>query len=436
MTGLVLLLLNLLAPLGVLGIVLKFLLSPRRGLLRDLPAELNERLGGLPAGARAKLAGRPVLWVHAASAGEVTAVSEILRRLRQRPAAPAVLVTTTTRAGRDAAARLPWVDAAVLAPIDCWPAVRRFLRQVRPYALVLVETELWPNMIELSARAGLKVGLVNGRISERSFPRYRLAARLLRPLLRRLTRVAARTEVDGQRFVALGVPRDRVLVAGNMKYDRLTSGDERGRAELARLGWQESPVLVAASTHPGEEEILLEAFSGLRRRLPGLKLVLAPRHVERADDAAAALQKAGLLFCRLGGESPAEACVLLVDAMGWLPSFFVCARVAFVGGTLVPVGGHNVLEPAVAGIPVIFGPYVEHTREAAQALLACGGGFQVSDASSLAEVLERLLGTAETSASAGRNAQALVRSWQGATQRTLGHLEPVLSPSLAAGRPS
>jgi 3-deoxy-D-manno-octulosonic-acid transferase len=426
MTGLVLLLLNLLAPLGVLGIVLKFLLSPRRGLLRDLPAELDERLGGLPEGARARLAGRPVLWVHAASAGEVAAVSEILRRLRERPDAPAVLLSTTTRAGRDAAQRLGCVAAAVLAPIDCWPAVRRFLRRAQPYALVLVETELWPNMIELAARAGLKIGLVNGRISERSYPRYRLIAPLLRPFLRRIDRVAARTEADGRRFSALGVPPDRVLVAGNMKYDRLASGDERGRAELARLGWQGSEILVAASTHPVEEEILLEAFAGLRCRFPGLKLVLAPRHVERAGEVAATLQKTGLPFCRLGGEAPAEACVLLVDAMGWLPSFFVRARAAFVGGTLVPVGGHNVLEPAVAGIPVVFGPHVEHTREAARALLACGGGFQVADAAGLAGTMERLLAEPARAAEAGRKAQALVRSLQGATAKALEHLEPVI----------
>ncbi len=436
MMGLVLLLINLLAPLGVLGIVLKFLFSPRRGLLRDLPEELNERLGGLSEQAHAKLTGRPVLWVHAASAGEVAAVSEILRRLRQRSEAPAVLLTTTTRAGRDAAQCLPSVDAAALAPIDCWPAVRRFLRQAKPYALLLVETELWPNMIECSARAGLRIGVVNGRISERSFPRYRFIAPLLRPFIRRIDRLAARTAVDGRRFVALGVVEDRVLVAGNMKYDRLSSRDERGRAELSRLGWQENPVLVAASTHPGEEEILLEAFSGLCRGFPGLKLVLAPRHVERADDAAAALRKMGLSFCRLGAPPPPDACVLLVDAMGWLPSFFACARAAFVGGTLLPVGGHNVLEPAAAGIPVVFGPHVEHTQEAAQALLACGGGFQVEDAASLEEVLGRLFGTTEASASAGRSAQALVHSWQGATQRTLAYLEPVISPPLTTGHAS
>jgi 3-deoxy-D-manno-octulosonic-acid transferase len=427
MTVLVLLLLNLLAPFAVLGIVLKFLLSPRRGLLRDLPEELGERLGRLPPEALARLAGRPVLWVHAASAGEVAAAAEILRRIKAGPDAPAVLLTTTTRAGRDAAARLPCVDAAALAPIDCWPAVSRFLGRVKPYALALVETELWPNAIELSARAGLRIGVVNGRISERSFPRYRLIAPFLRPFMRRIDRAAARTETDARRFAVLGLPPERILVAGNMKYDRLSSGDERGRAELARLGWQAAPVLVAASTHPGEEEALLEAFAVLRGRFPDLKLVLAPRHVERADAAARTLEERGLAFCRLGGQAPPGACVLLVDAMGWLPSFFACARAAFVGGTLVPVGGHNVLEPAAAGIPVLFGPHTWSTREAAEALLACGGGFQVSDAASLQAVLGRLLDSPEAAPASGRKALALLRSWQGATQRTLDHLKPIIS---------
>ena len=424
MTLLVLAVLNLLSPFVVLGIVLKFLLSPRRGLLRDLPGELRERLGGLPSGAEARFAGRPVLWVHAASAGEVNAVEELLRRIKGRPGAPAILLTATTASGRDAGMRRDIADAVGLAPLDCWPAVRRFLRGARPYALVLVETELWPNTLELSARAGLRIGLVNGRVSDRSFPRYQLAAPFLRPFLARLERVAARTETDSLRLA--GVAAERLITAGNMKYDRLAAGDGRGREELLRLGWKGARTLTAASTHPVEEEILLEAFAALRGRFPDLKLVLAPRHVARAEAAARTLAQANLPFCRLGAAPPPEACVLLVDRMGWLPSFFAASTAAFVGGTLVPVGGHNVLEPAAAGIPVVFGPHTWSTREAAEALLACGGGFQVSDAASLQAALGRLLDPPEGASASGRKALALLRSWQGATQRTLDHLQPVL----------
>ena len=426
-------LLNLLAPWAVLGVLVRFLVSPRRGLLRELPDELGERLGGLPAEGRAALAGRPVLWVHAASAGEVASVEELLRRLSERPDAPAVLVTTTTRSGRDAARRLGQVDAAALAPVDCWPAVRRFLRHARPYALILVETELWPNMIELSARAGLKLGLVNGRISQRSYPRYRLVAGLLRPFFGRLLRVAVQTEADAQRFCALGIHRERMLVAGNMKHDRLKAGDRdgRGRQELARLGWEGCPLLVAGSTHPGEEDAVLAAFLTARLKFPRLKLALAPRHVERADGVAEVMRRRGLPFARLGRETPADGCdALLVDAMGWLPGLYACATVAFVGGSLVPVGGHNLLEPAWAGVPVVFGPHTAHTREAAAALQACGGGFMVGGAAGLGETILRLLGEPELAARSGAQARELARSLQGATARTLEHLAPVLAPPL------
>ncbi|HAM35804.1 MAG TPA: 3-deoxy-D-manno-octulosonic acid transferase [Elusimicrobia bacterium] len=425
----VLILLNALAPLAALGVAAAFLFSPRRHLLRDLPSELGERLGGLSAAARAALAGRRVLWVHAASAGEVAAVAEMLRRLRHEPSPAAVVLSTMTRAGRDAAQRLEGVDVAVLAPIDCCWTVRRFLRQTRPFALILVETELWPNMIEFSGRQGLRLALVNGRISERSFGRYRLAAPFLRPILARLDKVAAQTQADARRFMALGVLEERIAVAGNMKYDRLSAAqDERGRQKLDSLGWQGRCVLVAGSTHPGEEEIVLQGFLAARRKFPRLGLVLAPRHVERADGAAARLQSLGVKFARLSQDQPAPDCdALLVDSMGWLQSFYACASAAFVGGTLVPVGGHNVLEPAAAGAPVIFGPHVANTRETAEALISCGAGFMARDAGALSDVLCRLLAEPEFASRCGTQAKKLVRQLQGATQRSMDQLSCILN---------
>ncbi len=428
MTFFVLALLNLAAPFIVLGVILKFLLSSRRGLLRDLPGEINERLGGISEEALAKLAGRPVLWVHVASAGEVAAVDEFLRQLHARPDAPAILLTTMTQAGKEAAGRLAQVDAACLAPVDSWPTVSRFLRKVRPYALILVETELWPNMIALSTRAGLRVGMVNARISDRSFPRYRFIACFLRPFLRRLERVAAQTEVGAQRLAALGVASQAVMVVGNMKYDRLkVRGDDRGRLELQRLGWQDFPLFVVGSTHPVEEEMLIQAFLEVRRQIKDLKLVLAPRHVERSDAAAESLSRLGVRFARLGVPQDAGE-ALLVDTMGWLSSFYACADVAFVGGSLVPVGGHNLLEPAAFGKPVIFGPHTAHARQAAASLQSCGGGFEVADASALAVTLGRLLTQPSLAKECGRKAQDMVHRLQGATGRTLAHLSPILTP--------
>ncbi|MFA6003583.1 MAG: glycosyltransferase N-terminal domain-containing protein [Elusimicrobiota bacterium] len=427
---LVLAVLNLLAPIVALGVVLSFVFSPRRGLLRDLPEELGQRLGGLPEAARAALAGRKVLWLHAASAGEVSAVDEMMRLIHSRPDAPAILVTTTTRAGRDAAQRLPQVTAAVLAPIDCWPAVSRFLAAAKPYALILVETELWPNMIELSHQAGVRVALVNGRISDRSFPRYKMAAGLLQPFLARLRKVAAQTPLDGERFCALGAQPAAVLAAGNMKYDRLAAASRgRGRLELDRLGWHGCPVLAAGSTHPGEEKQILDAFVALRRDHPRLRLVLAPRHVERADDAAQTVRAHGLVLARLSlQDAPADSSVLLVDAMGWLGDFYSCALAGFVGGTLVPVGGHNLLEPALARVPVVFGPHIAHTRDTAAALQKQGGGFMVDGAPGLARILKGMLDEPETAQAFGRQALQTAQSLQGATARTLAHLADLIAP--------
>lgn len=423
-----LVLLNVLAPLLGLGVVLSFLFSPRRALLRRLPEELGERLGRPSTSALEPLTGRDVLWVHAASAGEVSAAEGLLSRLRRMPNAPAVVMTCTTLAGRDEARRRKVAEAAFLAPLDCWPAVGRFLDATRPYALLLVETELWPNMLYRAKAAGLKIGLVNGRLSERSFGRYRLVAFLLRGFLAGIDRLAVQSETDARRFEALGAPAKRVQVAGNLKFDRLQVGDpaEAG-ARLRALGWQDYPLWVVGSSHPGEEEILLSAFLSARRRFPSLKLVLAPRHVERSAAVAQRLTKRGLPYCLWSSVPDVSAQVLILDSLGMLISFYPHASFSFVGGTLVPIGGHNLLEPALAGSLVLFGPHTAHTRQAADLLTGGGCGFLVKNEGELAAKLEVLLADPERTAALGRKAQTLARSLQGATERTWEHLKPVLN---------
>ncbi|MEK7857901.1 MAG: glycosyltransferase N-terminal domain-containing protein [Elusimicrobiota bacterium] len=421
---------NLMAPLAALGVVLAFLLSPRRRVLRGLPAELSERFGSLPDEARRALAGRPVLWVHAASAGEVLAVDGLIRTLKAGAAAPAVLLSCTTMAGREAAKRLGAADAAVIAPLDCWPAVTRFLEAAKPYSLILVETELWPNMIAAASRRGLKIGLVNGRLSERSFSRYLLARPLLAPFLRKVCRLAVQGEADGERFRALGAPEGSVLVVGNMKYDRVKVPDTAAAAQRLRaLGWDGAPVFVAGSTHPGEEEAVLGAFLSAQARHPALKLVIAPRHAERAADTAASLKERGVTFTSWSASdgAPAGDC-LLIDRLGPLASFYPSATVSFVGGTLVPVGGHNVLEPALAGSPVLFGPHTAHTRQAAELLASAGCGHVVSDQAELAARLDDALSFPERTRAQGEQARRLARGLQGATERTLVHLAAVTRP--------
>ncbi|HEX4047660.1 MAG TPA: glycosyltransferase N-terminal domain-containing protein [Elusimicrobiota bacterium] len=423
MTLLVLVLETLLAPFAALGVVLSFAFSRRRGLLSALAAELPERLGALGDAGRARLLGRRVWWLHAASAGEVAGLSPLIDALDAAPGGPAVLVTTTTAAGRDAARRNPKVAWAQLAPLDAWPCVARFLRETKPERMIISETELWPSTILLAARAGLKPALINARMTERSLPRYRAAAFLLRPALGALSLVLAQSDLDADSFRAIGVGAGKLAVAGNTKYDRLAARPDGTAAAgaLEILGWDRAPLFVAGSTHPVEEAMILEAFALAAAAVPRLRLVLAPRHVERVAELLDALTARGVAFARLSSVHDAESGVpvLVLDAMGALPSFWPRAAAAFVGGTLVPVGGHNLLEPAAAGAPVLFGPYTRHVDYPAVLLESGGGGFRVADGAALGRKLVSLLQDPGRSRAAGDRARDVADGLRGATGRTL-----------------
>lgn len=422
MSLLVLLLEALLAPLGALAVVLSFLVSPKRARLAGLHDELPERLGSIRDTALDRLRGREVWWFHAASAGEVAGLSPILEALHRREPARALVLTTTTLSGREAARALPFVAWAQLAPVDAWPFVARFLKALSPRRLILAETELWPTTLILASRAGLSPALVNARLTDRSFSRYALLSGLLAPALNALSLIAAQSEEDASRFSLLGAPAARVKVTGNAKYDReaAPAASEAARARVAALGWGQDPLFVAGSTHPFEEEMVLSAFLSAKASVPSLRLVLAPRHLERAADAADLLARAGVAACRWSA-APRPACdALLLDEMGVLPSFYALARAAFVGGTFVKVGGHNLLEPALAAVPVLFGPHTGHIERPA-ALLAApgGGGRRVGDAAQLAERLSDFAKDASAARAAGAAARVTAESLRGATARTL-----------------
>lgn len=429
MSVLLLALETLLAPLAALGVVLSFVFSRRRGVLNGLLSELPERLGGVSEAGRVRLMGRRVWWLHAASAGEVGGLAPLIDALAARADAPAVLVTTTTVAGRDAARRNPKIDWAQLAPLDAWPCLALFLSEVRAERLILTETELWPSTILLAARAGLRPALINARMTPRSLPRYRAASFLLRPALRALDAVLAQSEADAERFRAVGVPAAGIRVAGNTKYDRSPARHEDAAATgaLVKLEWTQAPLFVAGSTHPIEEEALLAAFDAASKIFPNLRLVAAPRHVERAAQAAAALGATGrrvLRWTELGALPAADADVLVLDAMGVLPAFWPKAAAAFVGGTLVAVGGHNLLEPAAAGVPVLFGPHTGHVEYPALALERSGGGRRVADGLALGAALEELLLDPARARAAGAKARETAGRLRGASLRTLAALEP------------
>ena len=428
MSDLILVLETLLAPFVGLGVVASFALSRRRKLLADLWEELPERCGGLAPEARAKLQGRRIWWLHAASAGEVGGLIPVIESLASRPDAPALVVTTMTAAGRDAARAIAQVAWAQIAPVDAWPFVSRFIKALHPERMVLAETEIWPSTLILAARAGLKPSLINARLGAKSLSRLKLLSPLLAPALDSLSLVAAQSPQHAERFNALGVAGHKIRVSGNCKYDRVHAAAASAEADerLARLGWQKAPLFVAGCTHPGEEDAVLAGFLQAKTRRPELKLIMAPRHVERSHEALRSLKDSSLrveLWSKIGPASRPrpDTEALLVDSMGSLGALYARAQTAFVGGTLVPVGGHNLLEPALAGVPVLFGPWTEHIEDPALLLERSGGGFRVRSA---AEIADRLVELDETRArAAGAKAKEAAQRLQGATSRTLELLE-------------
>jgi len=381
---------------------------------------LPERLGAHPASGAAR---RPI-WVHAASVGEVTAALPLLDALCEH--GHAVVLSTMTTTGRAVARAARPALATGLAPLDHPWTVARALARVRPRALVFVETELWPSWVRAADEREIPALVVSGRLSERSFARWQRASGLLRPTLARFAAIAARSEADAARFVALGASPERVSVCGDLKLDAPAPRPAAPDLE-ATLGT--TPLVVAGSTHEGEEAAALAALDALERAGLVAALVIAPRHPERFERAAQIIQGAGRSLHRRSVPTRrvlAAGEVLLLDTLGELASLYAHARVAFVGGTLVPIGGHNVLEPALAGCPVLFGPHVESSRESAALLLAADAAQQVPDAAALATALVEMLATPARAALLGARGRAAVAAHRGATERSVALIERVL----------
>ena len=391
------------------------------------PVALRERLGF----ARVPPAPLPRsrFWVHAVSVGEVMAAVPLVQALRIRwPAADVVVSTVTATGDRVARARLPEAAATFTFPLDFPGAVRRTVRRVGPAAFIALETELWPNLLRALRRAEVPAILANGRISDRSYRRYRLVRGLFRRVLDHVALFCMQSEEDARRIISLGARPERVLVTGNLKMEA-PPGDA-GTAELWRrlLHLGQAPVVVAGSTHRGEEALVLDAFRSVRPAADGLRLVLAPRHPERLDEVEALIRSRGLAVVRRSRVSAGSAPeVILVDTMGELASLYAVADVIFVGGSLVPVGGHNVVEPALHAKPVVFGPHMTNFREAAALLLRADAAVQVGSGAELATALGRLLADAPARQALGRAAWSAVRSHQGACVRTVSAIERVLS---------
>lgn len=386
---------------------------------------------------------RLVVWFHCASVGEATGLAAVIAGFPERHPGYQVLVTTMTETGLAYARKqVPRARYFGLAPLDAPFIVRRVFARVRPRALVLLEGELWPGMLGAAAAHDCPVALVNGRMSDRSLARNRFVKPLFRHMLQRLAVVGVQHALDGERFIAYGADPGRVRVTGNVKFDLAAEQQGPGRESLRReLGLSTSePVIMAGCPRPVEEErAVLAAFVRVRERYPEVKLIWAPRHLHRIPPAEQMLKAAGLRFAhrtRLGGPdgaAPAPFDVIILDSMGELASMYAAADMAFVGATLVPLGGHNLLEPAACGIPVLFGPHTENVRASATALLRTGGGMVVHDGGELALKWLELLDDPGKCTQTGAAARQAVLECSKAVDRTLDLVDRwILDPD--AGR--
>jgi 3-deoxy-D-manno-octulosonic-acid transferase len=388
------------------------------------------------------------IWVHAVSLGEMSAAAPLIKALLARHPHMPLVLTTATPAGRARAAAL-FAEAADIRylPYDTPGAVRRFLTRIRPRAAIIMETELWPNLLAACARRGTPVVLASARLSAKSVSRYRRLGSLFSGVFTDNVTVAAQSADDAARFVAIGAHAARVSVVGNVKFDVGIDAQliAQGRNLRQSFG-MERCVWAAGSTHAGEDEAVLRAHARLLTERPRALLLLAPRHKDRFETVAALLESSGLCFerrstgveRRSAGESAegafAPCQVLLVDTLGELTMMYAAADVAFVGGSLVPVGGHNLLEPAALGLPVLSGPHQDNNQEIAKMLIARGAVAVVADAMQLGEALTRLSGDAATRRRMGEAGMLTVAANRGSVAALLDIIEPRLAAAPAAHR--
>jgi len=324
------------------------------------------------------------LWIHGASVGEARIIGALAKEIRRRRPGQPLAVSSVTTTGHAQLPKPPAIDAAFFLPLDFPSVQRRAFDVIAPSMIVLVETELWPNLLAEARRRRVPVVIVNGRLAPERLTRYRRLSGLYGPLLCGIDAIGAAGRDETARFLALGVSERAVHVLGNLKFD-LPAPDDDPAVIRARSGLApDRPVVVAGSTGDGEDRLVLDAFSTARRDVPDLLLLLAPRHPERFASAAEEAARRGLFVSRVsGGAAAADVDVLLVDTIGQLAALYALAGSAFVGGSLVPVGGHNLLEPLAAGVPVLFGPHTHHVAEIAAELQRTGAGLRVENADAL-----------------------------------------------------
>lgn len=388
---------------------------------------LKERLGYYSPATPAWLEKGKPIWIHAVSVGEVMAASTLVPLLKDRyPGLPLLISTVTETGNRVARERIP--DALVIFfPLDWRCIVERCLERFRPRLFLLIETEIWPNFLHACSKKDIPVAIINGRLSRNSFRNYRLVRPFLRRVLAQISLFCVQGEEDAQRFLELGAPAERVRITGNLKFDL------QDKPGYGRESWEDwfprgSSVLIAGSTHKGEEEAVLEAFLYVEKEFPNLCLLLAPRHPERLAEVEALLARRGIVYTKRT-ELPFKGMqgkVILLDTVGELASLYGIGTLIFVGGSLVPRGGHNILEPALFGKPILFGPYMENFAEIASLFLSQGAALQVRNEGELADMVLALLRSPERAAALGKAAGDIMAAHRGAASRALEFIEEYL----------
>jgi len=374
--------------------------------------------------------GSPRIWLHGASAGDLLSLHPMMKELKARLPGCCIVVTTITNSGLEMARKkLAEADVVLYAPYDLPGATRRAMARLRPDLLVLEYTEIWPNLIRAARRAGVRIALTNGRFNPEKMTRYRAFFRAIGNPLPSIDLFLMRSDEEAERALQLGAPPDRVWVSGNTKFDALPLDRPDADVEPLRAAMgldRGRPVFIAGSTHDGEEELLLAVYRELRRDVPGLQLVFAPRYVERSGRILGLCAEAGLSArLRSAGAAGGRADVVVLDTIGELAAAYRLATLAFVGGSFVRRGGQNVLEPAGQGKPVLFGPHMESFKDSVQVLVG-RGGIQVANPDQLLRVARELLSRPEEIAEHGAMAREAVSAIRGASARNVEHMLRVI----------
>ena len=387
------------------------------------------RLGFLPAGLVELFNAKKCLWFHAVSVGELLAIVDLIKQVREKYPDHTIVCTTVTTTGQQLARELLGEACRVLyAPLDGSLIVRKYIRVIRPKIYVSTETEIWPNLYTALHRQGVPVIMINGRISDRSYKGYRRIRFLTKQVLACVNIFCMQSLMDAERIERLGAPRERIRVVGNLKFE---SNPAHSGISKTGLGFQESDeLLIAGSTHPGEEEILIDALSALRGQFSHLRLVIAPRHIERSEAITALIEQKGyrpVCFSQIKQAQPDARTVIVVDSIGQLRDLYSLATVVFIGKSLTVGGGQNMIEPASLGKPTVIGPLTQNFKDAVDIFLKTDAIIQVHDSEELTQEIRRLLAEPQYAEMIGQAAKQTVIQYQGASAKTLKAITVLIS---------